>query len=205
MRGAIIAAGGPSRRMGRPKALLPVLGVPLVLRVVEAVAQVVQEIVIASKAPESAMIRSLVPPEIRVVDDERGEQSPLVALITGARAISARDVAYLGCDHPLLAPKILEALFEAGGEYDAAIPRWPDGRIEPMVAVYGRERTLAAAIDAVDSRRFANTDMISRLPRVRYVPTEDLRWYDPHLDSFVNVNSPADVAEAEQRLRLRSR
>jgi len=73
-----------------------------------------------------------------------------------------------------------------------------------MVAVYGRERTLAAAIDAVDSRRFANTDMISRLPRVRYVPTEDLRRYDPHLDSFVNVNSPADVAEAEQRLRPRS-
>ena len=190
--------------MGRLKALVPVLGVPLIVHVVEAVERVVKEIVVVAKPPDSATIRSALPQKIQVIDDERAEQSPLVGFITGARRVSAKDVAYLGCDLPLLAPKLLRALFAALRGYDAAIPRWPDGRIEPMVAVYGRERALTASIKALDSRRFANTDMIAQLSRVRYVSTEELRLADPHLDSFVNVNSPADVDRAEARLRQRT-
>ena len=139
-----------------------------------------------------------------MLDDERREQSPLVGFITGARALSADTVAYLACDLPLLVPRLLDALFTAVPGYDAAIPRWPDGRIEPMAAVYRREPAWRAATVALDAGLFANTDMISRLPRVRFVATEELRAHDPGLDSFLNVNSPADIAEAEARLRVRT-
>ena len=45
--------------------------------------------------------------------------------------------------------------------------------------------------------------MIRRLPDVYYLPIEGLRKADPHLDSFLNVNTPEDLEIVERRLRSR--
>jgi molybdopterin-guanine dinucleotide biosynthesis protein A len=123
--------------------------------------------------------------------------------VAGADALASEYVAFLPCDLPLLSPGLLTVLFENAEGHDAAIPRWPDGRIEPMVAVYLRSPARDAAIEALDAGDRANTDLIRRILDVSYVPVDELRAVDPGLDSFVNVNTPADLKGAERRLRSR--
>jgi molybdenum cofactor guanylyltransferase len=203
VRGAIIAAGGPSRRMRQVKPFVPVAGVPLVQRVARVAAEVADEVVVVTRPPHSPALRSLLAPAVRVLEDETGVQSPLVGFVTGAAALASEHVAFLACDLPLLSPRVLGTLFDTAMGHDAAVPRWPDGRIEPMVAVYRRTPALAAARAALSKGSLANTDMIEGLADALYVRTEDLRPADPGLDSFVNVNTPADVRAAEARIRKR--
>ena len=73
-----------------------------------------------------------------------------------------------------------------------------------MVAVYLRSPARDAAFEALEAGDRANTDMIRRLLDAVYIPVEDLRSVDPDLDSFVNVNAPADLKAVERRLRRRA-
>ena len=189
--------------MGRAKPLIPVAGVPLVVRVVRAALEAVDEVVVVTKGAHAAEIRSVLPEGVGVRTDSRRIQSPLVGFLAGAEALESEYVAFLPCDLPLLSPKILATLFGAAAGRGAAIPRWPDGRIEPMVAVYRRASARDAAVEALDYGERANTDMIRRLPDVYYLPLEGLRKADSRLDSFLNVNTPEDLEIVERRLRSR--
>ena len=205
MRGAIVLAGGSSTRMGRPKAFVPVAGVPLIVLVVRVAAQIADEVVVVTKPPQVQEIRELVRETAYVVADVQEEQSPLVGFASGAAALKTEYTAFLGCDLPFLSPEILDLLFEAAFDVDAVIPRWPDGKIEPMEAVYHRERAATAALAALRGGRYANSDMIAGLRKVRYVNVEGLRSLDSLLDSFLNVNTPKDLAVAEARAKSRGR
>ena len=88
----------------------------------------------------------------------------------------------VACDMPALDSAILEKLFSAPG--DCKLPRYSDGRLEPLCAVYHRSchREIRAALDA-GTRKV--TDALSRLA-ITYVPV--LRS-----ESFSNLNTPDDV------------
>jgi len=204
VRGAIVLAGGPARRMGRAKPLIPVAGVPLVVRVVRAVRKAVDEVVVVTKAAQAPDIREVLPEGVTLQMDSRRIQSPLVGFVAGADAIGSEYLVFLPCDLPLLSPELLTALFAKAEGHDAAIPRWPDGRIEPMVAVYLRSPARDTALEALEAGDRANTDLIRRLLDVAYIPVEELRAVDPGLDSFVNVNTPEDLKAVERRLRRRA-
>ena len=203
MRGAIVLAGGAGRRMGRAKPLVSVAGVPLVVRVVRAAQEAAAEVVVVTKGSHVPSVRTVLPRGVALRTDARRIQSPLVGFVAGADALASEYVAFLPCDLPLLSPALLAVLFEAAAGHDAAIPRWPDGRIEPMVAVYLRTPARDAALEALEAGDRANTDLIRRLLDVVYIPVEKLRAVDPALDSFVNVNTPADLKAVERRLRAR--
>lgn len=205
MRGAIVLAGGRGERLGREKASVPVGGIPLLLRVVRVVRRVADDVVVVGKPQQLRELRDLAGEDVRVIADTREEQTPLVGFVSGAAALSTAYAAFLGCDLPFLSEEILDLLFQAAFDVDAVIPRWPDGRIEPMEAVYQREQASSAAHAAIRDGLFANSDMIARLRKIRYVNVEGLRALDPHLDSFLNVNTPKDLAAAEARAKRRTR
>ena len=194
MRGAIVLAGGSSRRMGRPKALVPVGGEPLVRRVATVAQAVADEVVVASRGRLAKRIESVLPPGVRVVRDRRRIRTPLAGLEAGARASHAPYVAVLACDLPFLREGILRHLFRKARGGDAAVPQWPDGRIEPLAAVYRRFSLRAAVLASLRAGERSNVEMISRLHRVRFVPTSALRNVDPRLRSFRNINTRADLA-----------
>jgi len=204
VRGAIVLAGGPSRRMGRAKPLIKVAGVPLVVRVVHAAREAAAEVVVVTKTTQAGSLRPVLPDGVALRTDIGRIQSPLVGFAAGADALTSEYVAFLPCDLPLLSPVLLYALFTAAEGHDAAIPKWPDGRIEPMVAVYLRSPARDAAKEALEAGDRANTDLIRRLLDVAYIPVEELRAVDPGLDSFVNVNTPEDLKAVERRLRRRA-
>src|SRR4030067_1274178 len=87
-------------------------------------------------------------------------------------------------------------LFELCVGRSAVIPRWPNGQIEPLHAVYQVAPAMAAAEAAVAAGRLDMRGMIERLRGVRFVSTLAIQEFDPELRSFFNINTPLDLKNA---------
>lgn len=196
MKGGVVLAGGKSRRMGVRKEFLKVNGKNFITTIINTLLQVVDEVVIAIGFQDDlALYKKELPSSIRVFKDELQIQSPLVGIITGLSHIRAPYAIVLACDLPLVKAEVIKHLFKKSKGFDAAIPRWDDGRIEPLFAVYRAKVALEKAKEAVSRGGLRNTDMIERLEYVNYVNIDEFRSIDPQLLSFFNVNTPKDLEE----------
>ena len=175
----MVLAGGDSRRMGRPKALLPVGGVTLVEWVVARLAPGFAHLLVAAREPEQlpGALRS------HLVRDLHAGAGPLAG-VEAALAASPHDtVVAVACDMPAVTPDLVRRLAaEAGGPHDAAVPR-VGGRPEPACAAYRRSAAgpIAAALRDGRLRAAGALDDL----RVRWLDGED-----PAL--FANLNTPED-------------
>ena len=197
MRTGIILCGGRSRRFGKDKALLTIDGVPMVRRMAGRISQVVDEIIIAARDSaqrESLAAVSAIPDGAEVVCDPVRGYGPVAGILAGLSASKSGYSICLACDLPYVNPDVVDALFGCAEERDsdAAIPKHPDGRIEPLHAVYGRSMADACR-DAVGKKEHTIRGAISLLDNVLFVPVESLRRFDPDLRTFLNVNYPEDL------------
>lgn len=197
MRTGIILCGGRSRRFGKDKALLTIDGVPMVQRMAGRISQVVDEIIIAARDSaqcESLAAVSAIPDGAEVVCDQVKEYGPVAGILAGLSASRSGYSICLACDLPYVNPEVIDTLFgraEANNS-DAAIPKHPNGRIEPLHAVYGSSM-VDACRDAMGREEHTIRGAISLLDAVLFVPVESLRRFDPDLSTFLNVNYPEDL------------
>ena len=105
----------------------------------------------------------------------------------------------LGCDMPFVDSKVVSYLFDQARGYDAAVPIWPNGYIEPLHAVYRVELASKVAIENIGSRRYRLRSLIEKLS-TNFVEVESLRKLDPALLTLSNVNSAEDLEIARQIL-----
>ena len=145
--GGIVLAGGQSRRMGRPKAWLPVAGRTMLENVVDAVegglaaARDVQEArddshpIVVVGAPEQKL--PVLPDRIQHAVDEVEGEGPLRGMAAGFEALSGQaDAAFVSsCDTPLLKPAFIMQMLSLLGDHDIAVPM-VEGRHHPLAAVY---------------------------------------------------------------------
>jgi len=201
-RTGIILAGGAAERFGCDKGLLDLAGKPLVLHVFDRIKDQVDEvIVIVGSAEQKRAYSRVFPPEIEIHIDVEKETCPLLGALTGfANADGAYSV-LLPCDTPFISKEVIELLFEASSNVDAAIPRWPNGYIEPLQAVYHTRSALSAAKEAVLKGEWRMRSMISLLRSVRYFSTIVLRKLDSNLLTFFNVNTIGDLKRARSLMK----
>jgi molybdopterin-guanine dinucleotide biosynthesis protein A len=198
LRGALILAGGRSKRFGRNKAFAKLGGRPLLLHVLDAAIDVADEVLVAiGREGNAASYARLVPESVRVLKDRMIAKSALVGMVTGFQVMKSEYSLVLSCDTPFAKRRVLEFLFERATGSDGIVPRWMDGRLEPLQSVYRVTAALPAAKIALSKRDFRNVDMINKLRRVRYVPVGSIRRLDSHLITFFNVNTRADLRHAE--------
>jgi molybdenum cofactor guanylyltransferase len=188
MVGAVLA-GGLSRRMGTPKALIELAGRPLVARVVSTVGSAGLEPIVVAK-PDSP----LPPLDCRVLSEPSEPRHPLTGLLAALRASAGRGVVAIACDMPLVPARFLRWLAEI--EAPVAVCE-VDGRLEPLLGRYGSQSAAVLADALADGA--AMRDAVAALdPHV--IGERDLaRFGDPARIVF-NVNSPADLVAAERLL-----
>ncbi len=192
-RGVILLCGGQSRRMGRPKALLPFGPELLLERMIRLLSHVarVQIVVAAQDQPLPDL-----PPEVIVARDRFPGRGPLEGLRTGLLAgFDLADAFFLSaCDAPLLVPDFARTLFDLlEPDWDAVVPRDTE-YFHPLCAVYHR-RVLPDVEQLLSEDRLRPLDLLRQV-RSREVCVEQLRAVDPTLDSLQNVNRPAEYEAA---------
>ena len=188
-----IQAGGESRRMGQDKALLPFLGQPLIVRVLNRVAGIADELLVTANQPEKYRFLGLTP-----IPDRQPGAGALGGLFTALDAAHYPAVAVVACDMPFVNPLVLalelQLLDETGA--DLVLPRSADG-LEPFHAVYRRETCLphvSAALQAGLRRVDAWFPQVT----VYELPAEAIQSYDPLGLAFLNVNTPEELKQAER-------
>jgi len=182
--------------MGQDKGLMPLLGQPLIARVIAQVSGLADEVFVTTNHPEG--YRTLGVPLYLDVLPDRGALGGLYTALSAARHPL---VAVVACDMPFANATILAAardrLLESGA--DVAIPKTEAG-YEPFHAIYRRETCLPAVKAALDSEE---QRLISWFPAVRVIAIlpGELACLDPHRLAFWNVNTPEDFQQAEGILK----
>jgi len=132
---------------------------------------------------------SAISPGIRCVTDIRRGIGPVGGLHAGARAVRNESFFVCACDMPCVESDVVQYLFSQLEWYDAAIPSWREGMIEPLHAVY-RTRPLLAQLD--EPSLVSLRDVVNRI-NARFVPIEEIRRIDPSLRTFTNINKIEDL------------
>jgi len=195
---AIILAGGFSARFGLDKVFVELAGKALVLYVVDAAREVADEVlVVVGNSEQRRRLLETGVTEFNILIDKLHVKSPLAGALTGFEKARGETSILLACDTPLLSTDVLSLLLKLSSGYEAVIPRWPNGNIEPLQATYETKKVLVAADEALRNNELRVFDAIKRLRKVLYVPTEMLRKYDLELNTFENVNTLGDLRRVE--------
>ncbi len=199
---AIVLAGGSSTRLGQDKGLLLLANRPLVRHVLDAVNGLVKEaIVVVSSRVQARNYAKCAGPSVRVLVDASNVQTPLVGALTGFKSVEEEYSLVLSCDVPLVSKNVLSLLLDLSTNKSAAIPRWPNGCIEPLQSAYCTKLAEEAAQGALKEGRLNMQAMIDRLRGIRFVSTLVLEQLDPGLRTFFNVNTLLDLKKAEAILK----
>ncbi|MEM3642104.1 MAG: molybdenum cofactor guanylyltransferase [Candidatus Bathyarchaeia archaeon] len=198
---AIILAGGFSRRFGSDKGLVLLANKPLIRHVLDAVRGIVEEeIIVVSSKEQAEKFAKVLSSNVKVAVDKSNLQSPLVGASTGFEIAVGEYALLLPCDAPLVSRDALSLLLDLCVGKNAVIPRWPNGYIEPLHAVYHVKPALEAAENALREGRLDMRSMIDRLQGIRYVSTLVFQQLDSELKMFFNINTPLDLKRAESML-----
>lgn len=188
-----IQAGGESRRMGSDKALLPFLGQPIILRLLNRLAGIAEEVLITSNQPENYRFLGLAP-----IPDLLPGCGALGGLYTALNAASHPYVAVVACDMPFASPELfaveLALLREAG--VDAVIPRSEAGT-EPFHAIYRCDICLPRVRAALDAGK-RRVDAWFPGANIRYLEPAESLPYDPKQLAFLNINTLDELKAAER-------
>jgi molybdopterin-guanine dinucleotide biosynthesis protein A len=186
----VVVAGGASRRMGQPKALMPWDGRTLIDHVLHTLQPVVDELIVVVK--DRGVFRDL---NARVVEDLVPDGHALGGLYTGLRLATHDRCFACACDMPFLNQGFIRFLIEEADGVAIVIPATEQG-FQPLHAVYARS-ALPVIEDQLRHRHWDLQGLVLRLS-TRIVGPETIRILDPAGTSCFNLNTPEDYATARR-------
>ena len=190
--GVILAGGRNSRFSGKNKALIPVAGKRILDRIYEVFTNLFDNILLVTNDP-----LQYISWDFDIVTDIFPIRSALTGLHTGLFYITTPYAFFASCDIPFLKKELVEILLDGiEPEIDIVIPETSKG-VEPLCAIYSK-RCFKPIEEKLLIKSFKIQHIFQRL-RVKKVPENILRTVDPDLASFSNINTPDDLAKAEER------
>jgi molybdopterin-guanine dinucleotide biosynthesis protein A len=203
MRGGVVLAGGRSTRFGnQDKAVVTLAGTPLIRRVVDRIAGVVDEVVINCRQSQRDSITAALAEsdtELQFAIDQTPDRGPMAGLARGLEITDATYTIAVGCDMPFIDPDFVEYLFDriTEGYADAVVPR-VDEWYQPTHAVYTTTPMYAAC------RRALNDDARQLIAPFEYLDIRTISeaTINAHTtqQTFRNVNTPKELSMAASEL-----
>ena len=190
---SIILAGGKSLRLGRNKALQVIEGKSLVQWVVDRLAILSTEIVIATAHGEAIPCSSAA--RIKTVADIYPGKGPLVGIYSGLIASSNSRAIVVGCDTPFLSVSLLEYMTQGCSTFDVIVPRIKN-KLEPLCAVYSKN--CSVPIQGLLEQDELRIRKLFSMVKVKYIGEDEINSFDPEHLSFFNINSQADLDRARK-------
>ena len=189
----IILAGGKNLRMGKNKAFLEIKGQRIIDRTKQLFVDLFDEVFLVANSPLDYLDLNL-----RVVSDLFPEGGALGGIYSGLFHASHSHAFVAACDMPFLNKALISHLSALSPGYDIVIPKTEDGW-QPLHAVYS-QKCLPFMEDLLQEKNLKIIDFFPKVKK-REVTTEEILPFDPQLVSFLNVNTPEDLARAEDLLK----
>ena len=197
-RAGVVLAGGYGERFGdAEKALAEFEGQPMLVHVVDALDDVVDEVVVNCRPDqEESFSAALGDRPVTVALDPEPDRGPVAGLGTALDVVTAPVVAVVACDMPAVDPTFLRYLFERLGGNEAAVPALPDDRRQPAQAVYRTAALREAAAESLAVGDGSLHDVVDRL-QAAIVPPAEVQQVTSWR-SLTDVTTPEDLAALEE-------
>ena len=197
-RSAVILANGSSSESEEDWLLSELHRKPLIARVTDIAKEVAEEVIVVTNFKQRAEKYSeLLGADSKLAITSEAATGTLIGALTGFKIAQGKHSLLLAADMGLASRDVIDLLFELCHGRTAAIPRWPDERIEPLQAVYHTKSALEAGRFALEDGEVDISELIENLGGVRYISTLVIEEMNPGLKTFFNVNSPVDLKRAE--------
>jgi molybdopterin-guanine dinucleotide biosynthesis protein A len=190
---AIILAGGQSRRMGRNKALLPLPGkepITFVEHLVALFHSYCREVVLVARDAQQAADYASIP-NVQLVTDVQPDIGPLMGLYTGLRVITCSHALVTAVDMPFVQIPMIEFLLAQPLDDALRVPV-VDGIPQVLFAIY--PKTILPLVEQRLQEGRRDPRSLLDMAHVCYIEEAQLRSIEPELRSFVNVNTPQELA-----------
>jgi molybdenum cofactor guanylyltransferase len=196
----VILAGGQNRRMGgKPKALLPFGGRPILERQLEEMAVLCPQILVVANAPQdlAPIVSAHQFAKVQIIPDLYPGTGPLGGLHAALHSSENECVWVVGCDMPHIsataAGMMLAACKEASN--DAVLPVI-QGKIHPLHGIYhSRIKPIVEAL--LQQKQYK---MMGLLERIRWLQADQSDFLSKQIDlAFVtNLNTNEEYLRAVQ-------
>ncbi len=191
--GVILAGGMNTRFSGNAKALIRLGEKRIIDYIYDIFSQLFDEIVLVANEPLDYLEWNAL-----IVKDLFPERSSLTGIHTGLFYASHPYAFFTACDTPFLKKEIVETIInQIDPQAEAFIPQLSVG-LEPLCAVYAR--TSLPRIERHLAQQLFKIQWVFKKDRLKKIPEELLRRFDPDLMSFFNINTPADLEKAKALL-----
>jgi molybdopterin-guanine dinucleotide biosynthesis protein A len=189
-------AGGKSSRMGTDKAFVPLLGMPMIEHVLKRVDGLGRETTIITNRPGDYAYLGL-----PTFEDIYVDHGPLGGIHSAVKNAGFPHTLIVACDMPWLNRPLLEHMIEIRNSADIIVPRW-DKYPEPLHAIYSQVCSGPIEVN-LRAKRLKIVSFFGSV-NVDYLDRDVIKRYDPEGRSFVNVNTPDDLAVANRQIRFDS-
>lgn len=186
--GAVILAGGNSRRMKENKAFLPVQGKPLIQHILNQMDGLFGEILISAQQQEGFDHFGY-----RVVLDEHPGEGPMAAISSTLKPARFEKNFVIACDIPELNLDFLSRLIESAAIYEIVVPVSTKDKYEPLFAIYSK--SIVPKIDEL-----LNKGERSLLPLFDLCRTQFVQIGPNNL--FMNLNTREDYEAYVSRFKV---
>jgi molybdenum cofactor guanylyltransferase len=183
---AFILAGGASRRMGTDKSQLLIERQTFTERIAETLLAITDSVTVVGRESHPTL------PSIPDVYPQWGALGGLHAALAACKREWAIIVA---CDLPFVTAELLTFLAEMRLDHEAVVPIQPDGRPQPLCALYRVDPCLQRASALIKAERRRPLDLLETV-KTRWVEFDQLRNLAQAQNFFVNINTPEDYDEA---------
>ena len=190
-----ILVGGASRRMGRDKAQLRLGSETMLERLAAQLSPVTSSVTLVG-SPQAYVGHSL--PTVPDVYEKWGA----LGGIHGALSVAKTDwIIVIACDLPFVTRDLFERLKSFAHEspyksVDSIVPLQPDGRPQPVCALYYRETCLPEIERLVSAGEHTPRALLTNV-RTRYVQFPELGDLPGAENFFLNLNTPEDFERAK--------
>lgn len=195
--GVILAGGRSSRFAGENKAFFDLGGSPVIQPVITLFREMFSETLLVTNTPVPYLSW-----DAAIVTDIFSVKSSLTGIHAGLFYAKTPYIFVAACDTPFIRKSLVElVLSEIEPGTAAVMPEIPAGT-EPLFAAYATEAL--PVVEHYIRREKLKIQRVFQKLRVKKIPAKRVMEADPDLETFFNINTPADLEAARARLDRKS-
>lgn len=209
----MILVGGKSKRFGKEKVSFELKGKPLILHQIETLSNFDEDLFLVARSEEQVLSfrkRYELPKEVNFIIDDRTTMpspdllTPLLGIYSGLKELvklGFKKSFIISGDMPVIKPQVIKYMINQCGNYDCCIPRWENGYLESLFAIYPVKKTFKRARDILkEEQHYGLNNLVEEDWNINYISVEEeIKPLDKHLLSLININGPIDVQKLTER------